>query len=134
MNLEELIASTNKVKNRNQSKVFQKKFGSIMAFNKKISITGNGKNAVIAVSMMIGGVTDMIKAGGKRKPVPFHKAVLALKVGEEGYKEYTAGELVQVIRSKTKEFENLPDPDVLADALDNPTKYFEGSTVFAKSF
>ena len=133
MNLEELIASTNKVKNRSQSKVFQKKFGSIMAFNKKVSVTGNGTNAVIAVSMMIGGVTDMIKSGGKRRPVPFHRAVLALKVGEEGYKEYTASELVQVIRSKTKEFDGLPDPDVLADALDHPTKYFEDSTLFAKS-
>ena len=64
MNLQELIDSTNKVKGRSQSEAFKKKFGSIMAFNKNISVTGNGKNAVIAVSLMIGGVTDMIKMGG----------------------------------------------------------------------
>lgn len=131
MNLEELIASTNKVKNRDQGSVFKKKFGSIMAFNKKVSVAGQGN--VIVVNMMIGGVTDYIRAGGKRKPVPFHKVVLAINVGEDGYKRYTAEELVKEIRSKTKEYEGLPDPDVLKGALESPTKYFEGWTLFQKS-
>jgi hypothetical protein len=75
LNIKELIASTNRVKNRDQATVFQKKFGSIYAFNKDITIFKGG-NAII-INMIIGGVTDYIKMGGKRQPVPFHKVSLA---------------------------------------------------------
>lgn len=131
MNLEELIASTNRVNHRDMSSVFRKKFGSIMAFNKKASVGGLGN--VIVVSMMIGGVTDFIKSGGKRTPVPYHKVALAINVGEDGYKEYTAAALVEEIRKRTKEFDGLPDPAVLEGALKDPTKFFEGWTLFQKS-
>ena len=102
MNLKELIASTNRVKNREQSKVFQKKFGSIYAFNKNVTIAKGG-NAII-VNMIISGVTDMVKMGGRRSPVPFHKVSLALNVGKEGKIDYTAAELVKSIRANNREY------------------------------
>lgn len=131
MNLKELISSTNKVKNRDQASVFQKKFGSIYAFNKNITIASGG-NAIV-VNMIIGGVTDMIKAGGKRTPVPFHKVSLALNVGKDGKKDYTPSELVEAIRAKHTEYadkEAWPNPDVLKAALENPDKFFDDATIF----
>ena len=131
MNLKELIASTNRVKGRSQSEVFQKKFGSIYAFNKDITIAKGG-NAII-VNMIIGGVTDFIKMGGKRQPVPFHKVCLALNVGKDGKKDYTASELVKAIRAKHPEYrdeQEWPNPDVLKAALENPSKFFDDATIF----
>ena len=84
MNIKELIASTNRVKGRSQSEVFQKKFGSIYAFNKDITIFKGG-NAII-INMIIGGVTDYIRTGGRKQPVPFHKVSLALNIGKDGKK------------------------------------------------
>ena len=131
MNLKELIASTNNVRGRGQAKVFQKKFGSIYAYNKNVSVAKNGK--AIVISMIIGGVTDMIKIGNTRTPVPFHRVALALNVGEDGKKEYTATELVEAIRAKHSEYrdeQKWPNPDVLKEALKNPDKFFDNATIF----
>ena len=131
MNLKELIASTNKVKGRSQSEVFQKKFGSIYAFNKNITIAKGG-NAII-INMIIGGVTDFIKMGSSRQPVPFHKVSLALNVGKDGKKDYTASELVAAIRAKHSEYrdeQKWPRPDVLKAAMEHPGDFFENATIF----
>lgn len=131
MNLKELIESTNKVHNRDKASVFQKKFGSIYAFNKNITIAKGG-NAIV-INMMIGGVTDMIKTGGKRTPVPYHKVSLALNLGKEGRKDYTADELVAAIRLRNKEYadkEEWSKEDILKLALENPTKFFADATIF----
>ena len=131
MNIKQLIASTNKVKGRDQASVFQKKFGSIYAYNKNVTIFKGG-NAII-ISMMIGGVTDMIKMGGKRVPVPYHKVAIALNIGPEGRKDYSPEELVAVIRLKHSKYANVeeyPAGDVLREVLNNPDKFFEDSTVF----
>ena len=132
MNLKELIASTSKVKkNRDQASVFQKKFGSIYAYNKNITIARGG-NAIV-VNMIIGGVTDMIRTGGKRTPVPFHKVSLALNVGKDGKKEYTSKEMVDTIRAMHREYadeKKWPAPDVLKKVLEEPDKFFEDATVF----
>lgn len=131
MNLQELIESTNKVKNRDKASVFQKKFGSIYAFNKNITIAKGG-NAII-INMIIGGVTDFIKMGGRRAPVPFHKVSLALNVGKEGKTDYTASQLVEAIRMRHKEYadkDKWPNPDVLKAALESPTKFFDDATIF----
>lgn len=131
MNIKELIESTNKVKNREQSQVFQKKFGSIYAYNKNVTLASGG-NAII-VNMIIGGVTDMIKMGGRRQPVPFHKVSLALNVGKEGKVDYTPAKLVEAIRlrnSKYRDEEEWPNADVLKEALKNPSGFFEDATIF----
>jgi hypothetical protein len=131
LNLEELIASTNKIKNRDQGSVFKKKFGSIYAFNKNITIFKGG-NAII-INMIIGGVTDYIKMGGKRQPVPYHKVSLALNVGKDGKKDYSAEGLVEAIRARHSEYrdeQKWPNPDVLKAALENPSKFFDDATIF----
>ena len=131
MNLKELIASTNRVKNRDQASVFRKKFGSIYAFNKNITIFKGG-NAII-INMIIGGVTDFIKVGGRRTPVPFHKVSLALNIGKDGRKDYTPSELVEAIRTRHAEYrdtEEWPNPDVLKEALNHPGKFFDDATIF----
>ncbi len=131
MNIKELIASTNKVKNRDQATVFQKKFGSIYAFNKNITIVKGG--SAIVINMIIGGVTDYIKMGGKRQPVPFHKVSLALNVGKDGRKDYSPTELVEAIRARHAEYrdkEKWPNPDVLKAALESPSKFFDDATIF----
>ena len=76
MNIKELIQSTNRVKNRGKRDVFSKKFGSIYLYNKTVQVPKGG--GVIVVNMMIGGVTDMIKVGGKRTPIAYHKVSLAI--------------------------------------------------------
>lgn len=131
MNIKELIDSTNKVKNRDKASVFKKKFGSIYAYNKNITIFKGG-NAII-INMIIGGVTDMIKIGGRRTPVPFHKVSLALNVGKDGRTDYTPQGLVSAIRWRHKEYSNKdewPDADVLTEALNRPGDFFEDATIF----
>ena len=133
MNLQELINSTNSVKGRGQNSVFQKKFGSIYAFNKRVDIIENGN--AISISMIIGGVTDMIKVGGKRTPVPFHRVALALNVGKDGKKEYTSDQLVSEIRMRHKKYadeKEWPKPDILKEVLNAPDKFFDNATVFQK--
>ena len=86
MNIKELIRSTNVVKNRGKRAVFQKKFGSIYLYNKTINVAFGG--SAIIVNMMIGGVTDMIRTGGKRTPVAYHKVSLALKKVNKAKEKY----------------------------------------------
>ena len=131
MNIKELINSTNRVPGRGKSSVFQKKFGGIYAFNKKVTIFKGG-NAII-INMMIGGVTDMIKVGGQRKPVAYHKVALALNIGKDGKRDYTGDELVTLIRMNHKEYENeedWPKWAVLQAALDRPDAFFDNATIF----
>lgn len=129
MNIRELIQSTNKVKNRGDSSVFKKKFGSIYAYNKNVTIARGG--SAIIVNMVIGGVTDFIKSGGKRVPVAYHRVALAInKVNKH---EYTPEQLVDVIRTKYKEYSDEDEwkaPDILKNVLENPNKFFPGYTVF----
>lgn len=134
MNIKELIESTNKVSGREQSFVFQKKFGTIYSFNKNITIPKGG-NAII-VSMMIGGVSDMILSGGKRKPVAYHKVSLALRVGKDGKKEYSPSELAALIRIKHPEYgdkEEWPNWMLLKKALEDSSIFFNDSTVFERA-
>ena len=131
MNIKELIASTNKVPNRDEASVFRKKFGSIYAYNKNITVLSGGN--VIAINMIIGGVTDMIKIGGKRKPVAYHKVSLALRIGKDAKKDFTAEELVQNIRARFPKYrseEEWPPQDVIQEVMKNPDQFFEDSTVF----
>ena len=133
MNIQELIQSTGRVKNRGKSKVFEKKFGSILLYNKTVQVPKGG--GAIIVNMMIGGVTDMIKSGGKRTPVAYHKAVIALNIGDDGKKEYTTEELIAYVRATNKDFqdEKIPPQDVLKAVLDAPDKFFPDATVFKTS-
>lgn len=129
MNIKELISSTNQVKNRGKRAAFQKKFGSIYLYNKTINVFKGG--SAIVVNMMIGGVTDMIKSGGKKTPVAYHKVSLALNnISKE---EYTAEELVQAVRLNHKKYadENeWPPQDVIQLVLDHPSDFFNEATVF----
>ena len=129
MNIKELIRSTNEVKNRGKRAVFQKKFGSIYLYNKTINIIKGG--SAIVVNMMIGGVTDMISSGGKRTPVAYHKVSLALNNISKA--EYTARELVDIVRFQHKKYTNVEeysDQEVIQIVLDNPSSFFEDATVF----
>lgn len=134
MNIRELIQSTGRVKNRGKNVVFQKKFGSIYLYNKTVQVPKGG--GAIIVNMMIGGVTDMIKSGGKRTPVAYHKVSLALNIGDDGKKEYTTEELISTVRLTHKKYadENeFPPQDVLKVVLDHPSDFFPDATVFKTS-
>ena len=134
MNIKELIESTNKVKNREQSKALSKKFGSIYAYDKRISIQEGGR--VITISMTIGGATEFVKKGDRRELVPFHNASIAINVGKDGRTEYTADELVSAIRQNHPEYrdtEKWISQDVLKEAEKNPGSFFDNATVFKAS-
>lgn len=134
MNIRELVQSTGRVKNRGKNEVFQKKFGSIYLFNKTVQVPKGG--GAIVVSMMIGGVTDMIKAGGRRTPVAYHKVSLAINIGDEGKKEYTTEELISAVRLSHRKYadENeFPPQDILKIVLDHPSDFFPDATVFKTS-
>lgn len=128
MNIKELIASTNKVPNRGEAKALKKKFGSIYAYNKNVTILRGGN--VITFNMIIGGVTDMIKAGGKRRPVAFHKVAIALNVGKDAKKDYTTAQLLDAVRAKFPKFKDAVDQDVLKAVLEKPDGFFDNATVF----
>lgn len=134
MNIRELIASTNAVKNRDQASAFKKKFGSIFAYDKRVAIEEYGR--VVTISMLIGGVTEFVKMGGRRTPVPYHKVAIAINVGEKGRKSYTAEELVRTIRanlSKYRDEEEWKAGDILKEVMNRPGDFFEGATVFKAS-
>lgn len=129
MNIKELIRSTNEVKNRGKRATFQKKFGSIYLYNKTINVFKGG--SAIIVNMMIGGVTDMIRTGGKRIPVAYHKVSIALN--NISKQEFSAEELVKVIRLEHRKYadeKEFPDQDVIRIVLDNPSSFFKDATVF----
>lgn len=129
MNIKELIRSTNAVKNRGKREVFQKKFGSIYLYNKTMDVTNQG--SAIVVNMMIGGVTDMIKSGGKRTPVAYHKVSIALNNVEK--ERYTPEQLVNLIRLQHKKLANkeeYSDQEIIEKVLNNPADFFKDATVF----
>lgn len=131
MNIKELINSTNQVKGRGQSEALKKKFGSIYAYNKTITVSKGG--GAIIISMIIGGVTDMIKMGGKRTPVPFHRVAMALNIGEDKRIDCTAEELVKMVREKHADWadvDKIPDSDVLTAVMNAPGSFFPDATVF----
>lgn len=134
MNIKELIESTNKVKNREQSEALHKKFGSIYAFNKRVSIQKGSR--VIVISMTIGGATEFVKKGDKRELVPYHNASIAINVGKEGRTDYTADELVAAIREGHSQFRNEKEwvsRDILKKAEENPGSFFKNATIFKAS-
>lgn len=130
MKIKELIASTGKIgENRGKATVLSKKFGAIYLYNQMVTVQKFGTS--ITVSMMIGGVTDMVTSGGQRKPVAFHKVSLALNGIKQEY--YKPEELVAKIRRDHPEYENEEEwkaPDVLRVAIDNPKMFFPGATLF----
>ena len=68
MNLKELIASTNNVRGRGQAKVFQKKFGSIYAYNKNVSVAKNGKAIVYVLDANKEQYDGLYTIGNKCNP------------------------------------------------------------------
>lgn len=129
LNIKQLIQSTSMVKGRSRASTFQKKFGTILLYNQTVTVRRFG--TVIDVSMMISGVTDMIKTANGRKPVAYHKVTMSIKGIKQQY--YTPQELIDYIRLNHREFADekaYPNPDVLKYVLENPDKIFSGSTVF----
>lgn len=117
------------VKGRGRAKTFQKQFGTILLHNQTVTVRKYG--TVIDVSMMISGVTDMIKTANGRKPVAYHKVTLSIKGIKQQY--YSPKELVSAVRMNHREYSDekaYPDPDVIKVVLENPDKFFQGSTVF----
>ena len=134
MNIRELIESTNKVKNREQSKALSKKFGSIYAYDKRVSIQKGGR--VVTISMTIGGATEFVKKGDRRELVPYHNASIAINVGREGRTDYTASELVAAIRRIHPQYKSEKDwvsGDILKKAEENPGAFFDDATIFKAS-
>lgn len=131
MNLKELIESTNQVQGRSQTEAFKKKYGVVYNYNKTVNIAGQGN--VIVVNMLISGVTDMVKFGGRRQPVPFHKVSIALNLGDEQkgtYKIYTPQGLVSAIKKAHPNEEDEVGGDLLRRAEEKPTEFFPGYTIF----
>lgn len=129
MKINELIQSTAKVKHRGKSFALAKKFGKILLYNQMVTVRKFG--TVINVSMMIGGVSDMIKTASGRAPVAYHKVTMSIKGIKQTY--YTPSELVTAIRGSHKEYsdaEKYKNADVLQAVLDNPGGFFKDATVF----
>ena len=132
MNIKDLIVSTNMVKNREQSAVFQKKFGSIYLYNQTVKTKKN--SSIIEVSMMIGAVTEKVRTIGGMKTAAAHKVSIAIRGVEHEY--FSAEGLVSKIRSEYKEYadeEEFSSADLLKMAVENQIKFFDGKTVFATS-
>ncbi len=133
MNIKELLSSTNLVKNRGQATVFQKKFGSVYAYNQTVKTKKN--SSIVEVSMMVGAVTEKVTAlGGGKKTAAAHKVVIAIRGVEHQF--YTAEGLVALIRLSDKLYANekeFPSSDLLKMAVENSVKFFEGKTIFATS-
>ena len=83
MNIKDLIASTNMVKGREQSAVFQKRFGSIYLYNQTVKTKRN--SSIIEVSMMIGAVTEKVRTIGGMKTAAAHKVSIAIRGVEHEY-------------------------------------------------
>ena len=129
MNIRQLIQSTGMVKGRGKSKAFQKKFGTILLYNQTVTV--RKMYNVVDISMMISGVTDMIKTANGKKPVAYHKATISIKGLKQAY--YSPDELVSYIRRNYSEYsseEDFPAPDVISAVLNNPSGFFPDSTVF----
>ena len=133
MNIKELISSTNLVPNREQSRVFQKKFGNIYLYNQTVKTKKN--SSIVEVSMMVGAVTDKVTAlGGGKRASAAHKVVISIRGVEHQF--LTAESLVSLIRFTDKTYaneEDFPSPDLLDMAVKNSVKFFEGKTIFATS-
>lgn len=129
MNIKELIQSSGNIYHRGKSQALSKKMGKVLLNNQMVTVYKNG--AVVDISMMISGVTDMIRSGDSSKPVAFHKVTVSINGIEQAY--YTPSELVAKIRADHPEYadeQKYINADILKEALDKPTKFFEDATVF----
>lgn len=129
MNIKELIKSSGNVYHRGKSHALAKDLGTILLNNQMVTVRKSG--TVIDVSMMISGVTDMIRAGDSKKPVAYHRVSMSIKGVKQTY--YKPDELVATIRMMHKEYadtEKFKNADILKIVVENPTKFFEDATVF----
>ena len=129
MNIKELIQSSGNIYHRGKSQALSKQMGKILLQNKMVTVYRN--QTIVDISMMISGVTDMIKVGAAMKPVAFHKATISIKGVDQTY--YSPEDLVATIRREHSEYADekaWPAPDVLKAVLENPQGFFKDSTVF----
>ena len=129
--IQQLIDSTNTVKGYDTQTTFsKKKFGAIYAFNKVA--TPKPKDSIIEISMMIKGVTDMIRLKTKTKPVAAHKVLMAIK----GVKQELLSRDELISRMK-RDYVELREEDkkevIIARALDPDKKPFKNKTVMQVS-
>lgn len=129
MNIKELIQSSGDVYHRGKSHALAKELGTILLSNQMVTVYKN--QTVIDISMMISGVSDMIKAGNSRSPVAYHKATISIKGVNQTY--YSPSQLVSIIRATHREYadtEKYKNADVLKAALENPGGFFKDATIF----
>lgn len=122
--IKEIVASTNTVKNRESSSLSDKKFGSIMAYNKLIDATPGG--TTIQISMMIKGLTDKIN----KKPVAAHRVLIA--ISGVNYEHYTATELVAKIRAEIPEYKDEKKytfMDIVKLVQEQNIKFFKNKSI-----
>lgn len=129
MNIKELIQSSGNIYHRGKSYALSKQMGKVLLNNQMV--TAYKDLTVVDISMMISGVTDMIKSGDSTKPVAFHKVTISIKGIKQDY--YKPSELVAKIRADHPEYADVkawPNPDILKKALEEPDLFFEDATVF----
>jgi hypothetical protein len=129
MNIKELIQSSGNVYHRGKSQALAKQMGKVLLNNQMVTVYKN--QTVVDISMMISGVTDMIKSGDSSKPVAFHKVTISIKGIDQTY--YTPSQLVAKIRADHPEYadeKKYINADILKITLENPTKFFDDATVF----
>lgn len=129
MKIRELIESSSNIYHRGKSHALSKPMGKVLLHNQMVTVFKN--QTVINISMMITGVTDMIKFGDSRRPVAYHRATISIKGVDQVY--YTPSQLVAAIRSKHTEYANqdkYKNADILKAALENPSGFFENATIF----
>ena len=129
MNIKELIQNSGNVYHRGKSQALSKQMGKVLLNNQMVTAYKN--LTVVDISMMISGVTDMIRSGDSVKPVAFHKVTLSIKGVKQDY--YTPSQLIARIRADHPEYadeKKWPNPDVLKEALEKPDAFFEDATIF----
>lgn len=135
MNISQLIQSTAQVEGYDAQNTFQnKKFGQIYLYNKVVRTKPN--SSIIEVTMMIKGVTDMIKPAKENvgRSVAAHKVMVAIRGVEQ--KTVSADMLVDLMRSEHPEYkdeEAYPNEDLLARAISPDYKPFAGKTIMPQT-
>lgn len=135
MNISELLRSTSFVEGYNPSNTFtNKKFGKIYAYNKLVRTKPN--SSIIEVSMMITGVTDMIKPAKSTvgRSVAAHKVMVAIRgVNQTVVSGDMLAEMMRATNPEYKDTEAYPNEDLIARAINPDYKPFADKTIMAQA-
>lgn len=132
MNISQLVQSTSYVTGYQPSETFgKKKFGEVMIYNKSVRTKAN--LSIIEVTMMIKGVTDMIKPTKESKPRPVVAHRVQIAISGVKQEKVSSSELIQRIKNieidGRKPYADLHGNHILSE-VEHDTKFFEDKSIF----